>query len=86
MSADSVTIALDTHLDDELLREGRVYDLIHEVNTMRKEAGLELTDRIRLGLPEGSADLLGYSDWIARETLAVSVEVDGAELRIEKAT
>jgi isoleucyl-tRNA synthetase len=84
-SADSVTVALDTHLDDELLREGRVYDLIHEVNTMRKEAGLELTDRIRLALPAASADLLAHSDWIARETLAISVEADGTELRIERA-
>jgi isoleucyl-tRNA synthetase len=84
-SADSVTVALDTHLDDELLREGRVYDLIHEVNTMRKEAGLELTDRIRLALPETSSDLLAYSEWIARETLAISVEADAAALRIEKA-
>jgi isoleucyl-tRNA synthetase len=84
-SADSVTVALDTRVDDELLREGRVYDLIHEVNTMRKEAGLELTDRIRLSLPQASADLLAHSDWIARETLAISVEADGAELRLEKA-
>ncbi len=84
-SADSVTVALDTELDDELLREGRVYDLIHEVNTMRKETGLELTDRIRLALPTTSADLLAHSDWIARETLAISVEADGTELRIDKA-
>jgi isoleucyl-tRNA synthetase len=85
-SADSVTVALDTQLDDELLREGRVYDLIHEVNTLRKEAGLELTDRIRLALPEGSADLLTHSDWIARETLAISAEADGTPVRIERIT
>ena len=40
-SADGVTVALDARLDDELEREGRVYDLIHRVNSMRKEAGLE---------------------------------------------
>jgi len=83
-AADGVTVALDAHLDEELRREGRVYDLIHAVNTMRKEAGLELTDRIRLTVPQSDADLLAYSDWIARETLAVSVEADGSELRIEK--
>ena len=65
--------------------EGRVYDLIHTVNTMRKEAGLELTDRIDLTVPEADADLLTFADWIARETLAVSVEAAGSELRIEKA-
>ena len=82
---DGVTIALDTTLDPELELEGRVYDLIHSVNTMRKEAGLELTDRIALTLPAADADLLAYADWIKEETLAVSVEAAGPELRIAKA-
>ena len=69
-ASDGLTVALDLHLDDELVRAGRVYDLIHRVNTMRKDAGLELTDRIALTLPEADADLLEHSDWIARETLA----------------
>jgi isoleucyl-tRNA synthetase len=84
-AADGVTVALDTHVDEELEREGRVYDLIHTVNTMRKEAGLELTDRIRLTLPGTQADLLVHADWIARETLAVSVDANGSELSIAKA-
>ena len=83
-ASDGVTVALDLHLDDELVRAGRVYDLIHGVNTMRKEAGLELTDRIRLTIPEVDADLLEHSDWIARETLAVSVVADGAEVLLAK--
>ena len=83
-ASDGLTVALDLHLDDELVRAGRVYDLIHGVNTMRKEAGLELTDRIRLTIPEVDADLLEHSDWIARETLAVSVVADGAEVLLAK--
>jgi isoleucyl-tRNA synthetase len=83
-AADGVTVALDLRLDEGLVLRGRVYDLIHTVNTMRKEAGLELTDRIRLTLPEADAALLEHSDWIARETLAVSVDASGDELRIEK--
>ena len=47
-AADGVTVALDTAVDDELALEGRVYELIHRVNSMRKDAGLELTDRIKL--------------------------------------
>jgi len=84
-SADGMTVALDARLDEELERESRVYDLIHEVNTMRKDIGLELTDRIRLTLPNTMEDLLVYTDWIARETLALSVEADGAKLAIVKA-
>jgi isoleucyl-tRNA synthetase len=83
-ASDGLTVALDLHLDDALRREGRVYDLIHAVNTKRKESGFELTDRIRLSIPEADADLLEHGDWIARETLAVSVEAAGDELRIEK--
>jgi isoleucyl-tRNA synthetase len=78
---DGLTVALDTGLDDDLLREGRVLDLIHRVNAMRREAGLELTDRIRLWIPD--EDLLAYADRIKEDTLAVSVEV--GELRLEKA-
>jgi isoleucyl-tRNA synthetase len=83
-ASDGVTVALDVHVDDELEREGRVFDLVHTVNSLRKESGLELTDRIRLTLPGEHADLLAHADWIARETLAVSVEADGDELAIEK--
>jgi isoleucyl-tRNA synthetase len=84
-ASDGVTVALDLHLDDELRRRGRVYDLVHAVNTKRKEEGLELTDRVRLTIPEADADLLEHQDWIARETLAVSVDAAGEELRIETA-
>jgi isoleucyl-tRNA synthetase len=84
-ASDGVTVALDLHLDDDLVRAGRVYDLIHSVNTLRKEQGLELTDRIQLTIPEADADLLEHSDWIAREVLALSVDASGSELALEKA-
>jgi isoleucyl-tRNA synthetase len=81
-SEDGVTVAIDTELDDDLRREGRLLDLVHEVNALRKSSGLEVTDRIRLWIPD--ADLLGaYADRIAGETLAVSVEL--GELGLEKA-
>jgi isoleucyl-tRNA synthetase len=84
-ASDGLTVALDLALDDELLREGRVYELVHAVNSMRKEAGLELSDRIGLTISEADADLLEHEEWIARETLALSVAAEGAEIRIEKA-
>src|SRR5439155_25663534 len=64
---DGVTVAVSTELDDELRLEARVLDLIHQVNTMRKDAGLELTDRITLTLPETDADLLQHEQWIKDE-------------------
>jgi isoleucyl-tRNA synthetase len=85
-ASDGVTVALDLGLDDALLRLGRVYDLIHAVNTLRKDSGLELTDRIALTIPGSDADLLEHGEWIGRETLAVSVAAEGPELTIAKAS
>ncbi len=81
---DGLTVALELALDPELEREGRVRDLIHQLNTMRKEAGLELTDRIVVTLPESDSELLSHEDWIKRETLADRIELRD-DLRIEKA-
>ena len=78
-----VTVALDTTLDDELIREGRVRELVHRLNAMRKDAGLELTDRIVVTLGPDDADLLDDAEWVRRETLAVEVFV-GDETAIEK--
>ena len=79
-------MALDTTLDAELELEGRVYDLIHTLNGMRKEQGLELTDRITVTLPQSDADLIEqHAEWIKDEVLAVSLETDGvAEPQIAK--
>jgi isoleucyl-tRNA synthetase len=78
-----LTVALDLALDPELELEGRVRDLIHRVNAMRKEAELELTDRIVLTLPRDDEDLLTHEDWIKRETLADRIEL-GDNLQLEK--
>ena len=79
-----LTVALELALDPELELEGRVRDLIHRVNAMRKDLGFELTDRIVLTVPRDDGELLDHGDWIKRETLAERVEL-GDELRIEKA-
>ena len=76
---DGVTVALETSLDAELELEAEALELIHRLNTMRKEAGLELTDRIVVRLPaEHEGVLARYADWIRDEVLAVSIELDAA--------
>jgi isoleucyl-tRNA synthetase len=83
---DGLSVALDTALDEELLREKRVRDLIREINRRRKEGGLELTDRIVVTLPVSEADLVPeHGEWIKQETLAVELQVDGAALAIRRA-
>jgi isoleucyl-tRNA synthetase len=83
------SVQLDTELDDELRREGRVLDLVRRLNDLRKQAGLELTDRIVVRLPSELAELAErHGDWIKAEVLAVRIELDGAEGEpvIEKAS
>jgi isoleucyl-tRNA synthetase len=81
---DGISVAFDTTLDDGLRREGRVLDLVHALNAMRKRAGLELTDRIVVTLPRREAELLAYRDRIANEVLAREIKL-GDELGITKA-
>jgi isoleucyl-tRNA synthetase len=83
-SGDGVTVALDLGLDDELLLEGEAYELIHTVNSLRKERGLELTDRIVLTVPGEMRRLIdAHGTWVKNEVLAVDVDF-GAELTFEK--
>ncbi len=79
-----LSVELDPAIDEDLALRGRVFDLVHAVNVMRKERDLELTDRIVLTVPEADRDLLAYEEHIKRETLATAVEVGGS-LSIEKA-
>ena len=79
-----MSVGLDTSIDDALALEGRVNDRIHDINNLRKETGLEITDRIKLWLAADDADLMPYAERIGAETLAVSVEIGERDLRIEK--
>jgi isoleucyl-tRNA synthetase len=81
---EGISVAFDTTLDDELRREGRVLDLVHALNAMRKSAGLELTDRIVVTLPKAEEDLLAYEERIAGEVLAREIRL-GDELEITRA-
>jgi isoleucyl-tRNA synthetase len=70
-----VTVALDLDLDDSLLAEGRARELVRLVQDARKAAGLDVGDRIALGVTAtgvwGEA-FAAQRDTIAAETLAVS--------------
>jgi isoleucyl-tRNA synthetase len=66
--------ALDTTLTDELVREGVARELIRTVQDARKQAGLEVSDRIVLGVTGSTgvdAALEVYRDYLMAETLAV---------------
>ncbi len=71
-----VTVVLDTNLSDALIREGYAREVISKVQTMRKDTGFEVTDRISLYYEcddELAAALEEYRDMISRTTLATSI-------------
>ena len=72
------TVALDPVLTDELRREGLARELVNRVQRLRRESGLDITDRIRLAVEGTSAvceAVREHEAVIARETLAVVVRV-----------
>jgi isoleucyl-tRNA synthetase len=75
-SHDGHVVALDPTLDDELRAEGMARELINRIQRLRKDTGLEMTDRIRLGI-EGTDEVhqavSRFEGFIARETLALEV-------------
>jgi isoleucyl-tRNA synthetase len=75
-------VALALELDHELRREGLAREIVHAVQNARKEAGLEVSDRIALTLGGDEALLDAarvHEDYVTGETLAVSISYDGAE-------
>ena len=74
----SHAVALELELDDELRREGLAREIVHAIQNARKAPGLQVEDRIALALG-GDEELLAaardHEDYVARETLAVEVEL-----------
>ncbi len=73
-----VVVGLATMLDDELRAEGTARELVNRIQRLRRDAGLKLDDRIRLGIfgaPEVASAAEAHREYIASEVLAVEVEV-----------
>lgn len=81
-SANGLTVALDTKLTSELIDEGFAREFVNRVQNMRKDAGLEVTDRIRVEFKAADrlADAIrNMSDYVRSETLALAVESNESE-------
>ncbi len=84
-SDDQYTVGISTAITEELRAEGHVREVAHIVQNMRKNAGLEISDRIHLWIDvdrEGAvADAVSNSrEYIAEETLALSLELYSPEV------
>lgn len=77
-SENELTVALDVTLTDTLREEGIAREMVNRIQNLRKESGLEVTDRIALKIEKRQAltqALNNNLDYICTETLAGSIEL-----------
>ncbi len=85
----NITVALEVKLTDELLNEGMARELINRIQNIRKESGLEITDRINVLItPSERVEkaLAGYDEYIKVQVLADALmlkENDGQEVELD---
>ena len=75
-SDNDITVVLDTNLTPELIEEGFVREIISKIQTMRKEAGFEVTDKIGISLGDNQVIeniFRSREDQIKSEVLAEDV-------------
>lgn len=82
----NVTVALEVELTEELLQEGLARELINRIQNMRKDSGLEITDRIDILVAEYekmNAAIEHYGEYIKGQVLADNITIaanDGEEV------
>ena len=76
-----MTVALDHRITPELYSEWLAREFVHHVQNMRKDADLEVTQRIKI-MFDGSSSLVGaleqHSSYIQAETLAVDFQLNSS--------
>jgi isoleucyl-tRNA synthetase len=91
---DNVTVALDITVTPELQDEGNARELINRIQKIRKESGLQLTDRIVVKIEEYQplrSAIINFCDYICAEVLADDIQIvpqvqDGTEIEVNEAT
>jgi len=86
----SLTVALEVELTDELRQEGMAREIINRVQNIRKESGLEITDRIHITLePNAEVEkaVNAFGDYIKTQVLADSINIaanNGTEVEFDE--
>jgi len=81
-SDEGVTVALDTMLNDELVREGLAREFVNRIQNMRKDAGYDVTDRILVSveaIDEFVDAIKRFNQYISNETLANDITFEIGE-------
>ena len=76
-SENGVTVAVDTELTADLISEGLAREFVNRIQNMRKDAGYQVTDKIKIAF-EGNSELMlainSFANYISIETLAEKIE------------
>lgn len=86
----NITVALEVELTDELKMEGMARELINRIQNLRKENGLEITDRIMVTVApheETDAAIKSFGEMIKSQVLANDIKIadnDGAETEFDE--
>ena len=78
----ALTVALDIQISTELREEGIARELINRIQNARKESGLDVTDRITLGIGSHSeidSAVKNLSSYIATQVLATDVTIEAEQ-------
>ena len=78
----NLTVALEVQLTDALRKEGMARELINRIQNLRKEAGLEITDRINVVIakhPDVEAAIADYADYVKSQVLANHLSIGANE-------
>ena len=76
-----ITVVLDTNLTPELLEEGFVREVISKVQTMRKDAGFEVMDHIRVSMQDNDK----VKEIVQKNEAQIKSEVMADEITYDKA-
>src|SRR5579862_4946915 len=74
-----ITVALDTVLTDDLILEGFARELVNKINTMRRDAGFAVTDRVVIAIKTSDkvkAALQKHQDYVMHEVLGTQIQLD----------
>lgn len=88
----NLTVALEVELNDELRNEGMARELINRIQNLRKECGLEITDRVNVTISPSeniNAAINAFADYIKGQVLADDIVIadnDGCEIDLDDIT
>jgi isoleucyl-tRNA synthetase len=82
LRGNDAVVELDVEVTDELAAEGMARDVVRLIQQARKDAGLEVTDRVRVEVragPSVAEAVRAHADWVAEQVLATELHLEATD-------